>query len=67
MKTRPVQLADGSVFQFEEGANWIHGSNPSHPITQLSRSISGIKFVETDDSNILTFSQNGENITEAVG
>lgn len=56
MKTRPVQLADGSVFQFEEGANWIHGSNPSHPITQLSRSISGVKFVETDDSNILTFS-----------
>ena len=27
MKTTPVTLSDNSVFQFEEGANWIHGSN----------------------------------------
>lgn len=27
MKSTPVKLSENSVFQFEEGANWIHGSS----------------------------------------
>jgi monoamine oxidase len=27
IKTSSILLSDNSVFQFEEGANWIHGSS----------------------------------------
>jgi hypothetical protein len=39
LKTKPVQLSNGSVFQYEEGANWIHGSCEENPITKLSGEI----------------------------
>ncbi len=36
MKTIPVKLSNNSTFNFEEGANWIHGSGKKNPITQLA-------------------------------
>lgn len=35
-------MGNGVNFQFDEGASWIHGSNPEHPITKLSNIVKGV-------------------------
>jgi len=42
-------LSDNSVFNFEEGANWIHGKSKKNPLTQLADLVPGVKLIETDD------------------
>jgi hypothetical protein len=35
-------MSNGINLQFDEGASWIHGSNPNHPITKLSKLVNGV-------------------------
>lgn len=40
--SRDVSLRSGGTLKFDEGASWIHGSNPNHPITKLSLEVPGL-------------------------
>jgi hypothetical protein len=59
MKTTPIQLSNKTIFPFDEGANWIHGSCKNHPITQLSKEVANVKMVETDDDKLVAYDENG--------
>ena len=37
-----VPLLGGQTFNFEYGANWIHGANPNHPIFQLAKRVGDV-------------------------
>jgi hypothetical protein len=56
----------GSSFNFELGANWIHGSNPTHPITMLAKEMGNVQLIETGDDSIIVYDEEGQDITEAA-
>jgi len=55
MKSKPVALSDGSIFNFEYGANWIHGNSIKNPLFNLSKLVPNVKLTKTEDSNIVGY------------
>jgi len=55
MKSKPVTLSDGSIFNFEYGANWIHGNSKQNPLNSLSKQASNVNLILTDDSSIVDY------------
>lgn len=64
LKSTPITLYDNQTFNFELGANWIHGNSDANPIVKLAKNITGAQYIETDDENMVTYDESGRSIDD---